>query len=196
MRWLGLKAERVTCMVRVRVLGWGRWGKGWRRWRRGWMRRRWHLGGWNGKYSPQGESKTHICIFTLSYQPICWKWNFDASKSMKIAWRLSFCVWGLVIGTLEFVKSTLNQIHNWINLSFTRKVFFKAKWKITFWFLVLIDCFSLSLFEGFLNCFDLGWLNCKPIQLVDSTIQPIDFLISQQLFINLLNLFSVDFKLF
>jgi len=28
MRWLGLKAERVTCMVRVRVLGVGAVGEG------------------------------------------------------------------------------------------------------------------------------------------------------------------------
>jgi len=68
-------------------------------------------------------------IFIITYK-YCWKWSFDASKSMKRAWCLCCCVWGLVIGSLEFLKFILNPKHNWINLVLKmKKCFYKLSEK-------------------------------------------------------------------
>jgi len=40
-------------------------------------------------------------------------------------------------------------------------MFFKTKRKTTGWIHDIIDCFTLSLFEGFQNYFWLGWLTIK-----------------------------------
>ena len=105
------------------------------------------------------QSTPRICLHQIGEE--CWKWSFDASKSMKIDWRLCCCVWAWVLGSLEFVQSTLSQFKSESIQFLKRKSVFQSKWKTTCWFIVLILCFSLSVFERFLNWFALGWLNCQ-----------------------------------